>query len=70
METWQSIETICGRDNVIRGLNLKLGNGYTVERPIQLVRDLEISSSATETTSQQDKADALDQTNDNVKNTL
>ena len=61
------IETICGRDNVIRGLRLKLGNGYTVERPIQLVRDLEISSSTSDTTNQQDNADALDQTNNNVK---
>jgi len=35
---------IRGKDNVIRGLKLKCGSGYTVERPLQLVYDLEIAS--------------------------
>jgi hypothetical protein len=35
---------IRGRDNVIRGLKVKCGSGYTVERPLQLIRDLEIST--------------------------
>ena len=36
------IGTVAGRDGVIRGLKIKLGNGYVVERPLQLVCDLEI----------------------------
>lgn len=31
-----------GRDGVIRGLRIKLGNGYIVERPLQLICDLEV----------------------------
>ena len=44
------IEVIRGRDNVIRGMKLKLGNGYIVERPLQLVRDLEICTPTEEET--------------------
>ena len=33
---------IAGNDEVIRGLRLRLGNGHYVERPLQLVRNLEI----------------------------
>ena len=36
------IKHIQGADGVIRGIKLKLGNGYIVERPLQLVCDLEI----------------------------
>ena len=37
-------DIIRGKDSVIRGLKVKCGSGYTVERPLQLVRDLEIST--------------------------
>ena len=33
---------ISGKDGVTRGLKIKLGNGYIVERPLQLVCDLEV----------------------------
>ena len=33
---------VIGRDHVTRGLKIKLGNGYVVERPLQLVCDLEV----------------------------
>ena len=36
------IASIHGRDAVVRGLKLKLGNGNIVERPLQLVCDMEI----------------------------
>jgi len=36
------IGSIRGRDAVVRGLRLKLGNGNIVERPLQLVCDMEI----------------------------
>ncbi|XP_065051285.1 uncharacterized protein LOC135680959 [Rhopilema esculentum] len=36
------IGSIHGRDAVVRGLKLKLGNGNIVERPLQLVCDMEI----------------------------
>ena len=36
------VKHVVGLDGVVRGLKLKLGNGYTVERPLQLVCDLEV----------------------------
>ena len=36
------MKKISGKYGIVRGLKLKLGNGYVVERPIQLVCDLEI----------------------------
>ena len=36
------VATIIGRDKVSRGLKIKLGNGNIVERPLQLVCNLEI----------------------------
>lgn len=36
------VKKIAGKDGVVRGLKLKLGNGYLVERPLQLVCDMEI----------------------------
>ena len=33
---------IIGRDGVIRGYKLRTGNGYVIERPTQLIQDLEI----------------------------
>ena len=33
---------VFGRDGVIRGLKIKLGNGYIVERPLQLIYNLEV----------------------------
>ena len=35
-------ECIKGKDEVVRGFRLKLGNGNTIERPIQMVCDMEI----------------------------
>ena len=35
-------EYIKGKDEVVRGFKLKLGNGNTIERPIQMVCDMEI----------------------------
>ena len=37
------VDTIVGRDGVTRGYKIKTGNGYVIERPFQLVCDLEIS---------------------------
>lgn len=36
------VSYIHGVDETVRGLKLKLGNGYIVERPLQLVCDLEV----------------------------
>ena len=36
------VRNVTGNDGVVRGLKLKLGNGYIVERPLQLVCDLEL----------------------------
>ena len=33
---------ICGKDKVVRGLKVKLGNGHVLERPLQLVCNLEV----------------------------
>ena len=33
---------VTGKDGKVRGLKLKQGNGYVVERPLQLVCDLQI----------------------------
>ena len=38
------VRQIRGRDGVVRGVKLKLGNGYSVERPLQLMCDLEIAA--------------------------
>jgi len=37
-------DIIRGKDNIVRGLKVKCGSGYTVDRPLQLVRNLEISA--------------------------
>ena len=34
------VGTVTGKDSDIRGLKIKLGNGYVVERPLQLICDL------------------------------
>jgi len=36
------VGTVTGKDGAVRGLKLRQGNGYVVERPLQLVCDLEI----------------------------
>lgn len=36
------VRKISGKNAIVRGLKLKQGNGYVVERPLQLVCDLEI----------------------------
>jgi len=38
----RDVGTVIGKDHVTRGLKIKLGNGYVVERPLQLVCDLEV----------------------------
>ena len=39
---------IIGKDRQIRGYELKLGNGYTIQRPIQLVCPLELQAEVIE----------------------
>ena len=41
------VNHIYGRDGVIRGFKLELGNGYIIERPLQLVCDLELGEEST-----------------------
>lgn len=36
------IDKIVGKDGVIHGYKIKTGNGYIIERPVQLIADLEI----------------------------
>jgi hypothetical protein len=36
------VDTIQGKDGVLRGYKTKTGTGYVVERPIQFICDLEI----------------------------
>ena len=36
------VGTVTGKDGAVRGLKLRQGNGYVVERPLQLVCDLNI----------------------------
>ena len=36
------VDPIIGKDGVTRGYRILIGNGYTVERPFQLICDLEI----------------------------
>ena len=38
------LREIHGKDGVVRGLELKLGNGYIVQRPLQLICNLEITA--------------------------
>ena len=42
------IKQIKGKDSVVRGYKIKTGNGYIIERPIQLVADLEIGKETSE----------------------
>ena len=42
------VEIIRGRDKVVREYKMKTGTGYVIERPLQLVCDLEISGSTDE----------------------
>ncbi|XP_070576115.1 uncharacterized protein [Ptychodera flava] len=37
------VDDIVGKDGVIRGYKIRTGSGYVVERPLQLVCDLEVS---------------------------
>ena len=34
---------ICGKDKVVRGLKVQLENGHILERPLQLVCNLEVT---------------------------
>ena len=42
------IDVIKGRDGVIRGYKIRNNEGYTIERPLQLIRDLEIKTVSNE----------------------
>ena len=42
------IKQIKGKDSVVRGYKIKTGNGYIIDRPIQLVADLEIGEETLE----------------------
>lgn len=37
------VDSIIGKDGVTRGYKIRTGKGYVVERPLQLIADLEIS---------------------------
>jgi len=52
------VSFIKGKDNVIRGFKIKVGRGYTVERPLQLVRDLEIRGAEPHPTTEPSEPDA------------
>ena len=55
--TWtlaKVLSHVKGKDGVVRGLELKSTSGYTVQRPLELIRDLEIRSTALETCAGQD----------------
>ena len=56
-EMGKVVSLIRGRDKVVRGFKIKVGSGYTVERPLQLVRDLEISGAEPETTTEPSEPD-------------
>ena len=51
-----------GSDNYLRAYELKLGNGYTIQRPIQLVCPLEIKSNITEKSDDKTNKDELTNT--------
>ena len=51
-EMGKVVSLIRGRDKVVRGFKIKVGSGYTVERPLQLVRDLEIGGAEPETSTE------------------
>ena len=50
------IGVIHGKDGVVRGLKIKSSSGYVIERPLQLVHDLEISGSGSESDQPQQKS--------------
>ena len=41
-------DKIIGKDEIVLGVKLKLGNGYIVEGPLQMICELEIASEAGE----------------------
>ncbi len=56
-KTGRVVEKVIGKDGVTRGYKVKIGNGNVVERPVQLVSDLEIGGQ-TENKSAELKANA------------
>ena len=48
------IKEVKGKDGVTRGLELKSTSGYTVQRPLELIRDLEIGGTTQKTCADQD----------------
>ena len=56
------IKELKGSDHQLRGYELKLGNGYTIRRPIQLVCPLEIKSDINETNAEDTCGDITNET--------
>lgn len=56
------VDTIVGNDGVIRGFKIKTGNGYVIERPLQLICDLEIAGGDEE----EEPFDHRSETNGNI----
>ena len=40
------VSQIYGKDNVLRGFKIQMGSGYVLERPTQLIADLEIGENS------------------------
>lgn len=53
------VAEIIGTDGVRRGYKIRTGNGYVVERPLQLVCNLEISGSEPADQELEESADAV-----------
>ena len=51
------VNPIVGKDGVTRGYKLLTGNGYVVERPLQLLCDLEISGTSDDSRSSVEDAE-------------
>ena len=58
------VDQIKGRDGVLRGYKIKTGNGYLIERPLQLVCDLEINESTEATSNGGDSTKELESNSD------
>jgi hypothetical protein len=56
------VKTIWGKDRVLRGYKIKTGAGYVVERPVQLVCDLEICETEKTDQAKRNEADGMQAT--------
>ena len=57
---------IVGKDGHIRGYKIRTGNGYVVERPTQLVQDLEIGGEVKETNDNEERRELNPRANEFV----